>query len=409
MSVIKMAEAENPYVMQSGFSLQGSSSYFNENCVNCTSMNERYHEVLMELKSLRLITNTLQEEIKSLQNQHEDNTRCENKKSSEVQCSSDMSEQVIRESSVPQWSEVAAGKGKTRPHTRYNDAKPIPVIHNRYEVLNNYCINEQANSYQIKRRTLGRNCKTKSDRTTKRKRKILIIGDSHARGIASEIQHNLDDGYEVQGIVKPGSDLETITTTIKKETNTLTKQDAVIVWGGIRDISRNESQKGLRQLRNFVEKHNQTNVLVMNVPNRFDLEAHSCVNHEVNTFNRKLDKHIKNLQHASTVEVTSNRELFTKHGLHLNNKGKEQMAKTIASSIKEIFKLIKKNPIKMSWKEEHELEEPATVPNKADKGDDQLPYENQEHKEDNLPTKRSRRLPTTRHADFLWLDINTNQ
>ena len=90
----------------------------------------------------------------------------------------------------------------------------------------------------------------------------------------------------------------------------LTKQDAVIVWGGIRDISRNESQKGLRQLRNFVEKHNQTNVLVVNVPNRFDLEAQSCINHEVNTFNRKLDKHMKTFQHASTVEVTSNRAFY---------------------------------------------------------------------------------------------------
>jgi hypothetical protein len=29
-----------------------------------------------------------------------------------------------------------------------------------------------------------------------------IIGDSHARGIASEIQLNLDDDFETQGIVK---------------------------------------------------------------------------------------------------------------------------------------------------------------------------------------------------------------
>jgi len=134
-------------------------------------------------------------------------------------------------------------------------------MHNRYEVLNNCCINEQANSNQTERRSLIRNCKIKPSRSTKEKRKILIIGDSHARGIASEIQHNLDDGYEIQGIVKSGSDLAAITNTVKRESNTLTKQDAVIVWGGIRDIRRNESQKGLRQLRNFVEKHNQTNVL----------------------------------------------------------------------------------------------------------------------------------------------------
>jgi len=147
----------------------------------------------------------------------------------------------------------------------------------------------------------------------------------------------------------------------------------------------------------------------VNVPNRFDLEAQSCVKHEVNTFNRKSDKHMETFQHASTVEVTSNRELFTKHGLHLNSKGKEQVAKTIASSIKEVFKLQEKDPIKMSWKEEQEPEGATTVLNKVDKGDDQVPHEDQEHKEDNLSTKRARRLPTTRHTDFLWLDINTNQ
>ena len=54
----------------------------------------------------------------------------------------------------------------------------------------------------------------------------------------------------------------------------------------------------------------------------------------------------------------------------------------------------------MSWKEEQEPEGASTVLNKVDKGDNQIPHEDQEHKEDNLPTKRARRLPTTRHTDF---------
>jgi len=159
-----------------------------------------------------------------LTNQHEDKEaprkgafgRCKNKKASEVQCSSAVSEQVTGEITVPQWSEVAAGRRKICPHTRYSEAKPIPVIHNRYEVLNNCCINEQANSNQIESHSLIRNCKIKPSRSTKEKRKILIIGDSHARGITSEIQHNLDDGYEIQGIVKPGSDLAAIVNTVKE-------------------------------------------------------------------------------------------------------------------------------------------------------------------------------------------------
>jgi cell fate (sporulation/competence/biofilm development) regulator YmcA (YheA/YmcA/DUF963 family) len=60
---------------------------------------------------------------------------------------------------------------------------------------------------------------------------------------------------------------------------------------------------------------------------------------------------MKSFQNSNTIEVTSDRHHYTKHGLHLNGKGKEEAAKTTASSIKEIFKLQKKYPIKMSWKE----------------------------------------------------------
>jgi hypothetical protein len=43
------------------------------------------------------------------------------------------------------------------------------------------------------------------------KHKILFTGDSHARGTATEIKHNLEEDFEIQGIVKPGSDLTAIT------------------------------------------------------------------------------------------------------------------------------------------------------------------------------------------------------
>jgi hypothetical protein len=46
------------------------------------------------------------------------------------------------EISVPQWSEVAAGRRKLRSHTRHREPKPIPAIQNRYESLNNCYISE---------------------------------------------------------------------------------------------------------------------------------------------------------------------------------------------------------------------------------------------------------------------------
>jgi hypothetical protein len=56
--------------------------------------------------------------------------------------------------------------------------------------------------------------------------------------------------------------------------------------------------------------------------------------------------YMKSFQNAATIEVTSDRDHSTQHGLHLYSKQKEQAAKTIASSTEEIFKLQKKDPHK---------------------------------------------------------------
>jgi hypothetical protein len=55
---------------------------------------------------------------------------------------------------------------------------------------------------------------------------------------------------------------------------------------------------------------------------------------------------------------------------------------------------------KLSCKGEQELEGATTVLYNVDKDGDQIPHEDQTQKEDKLPTKRARRLPTTRQTDF---------
>ena len=76
----------------------------------------------------------------------------------------------------------------------------------------------------------------------------------------------------------------------------------------------------------------------------------SCVNEEVKVFNRKLRKHLKACNNTQMVEVDSNRDYYTRHGLHLNQKGKEQMARNIAWAIKDKLNVQKCAPIIMSHK-----------------------------------------------------------
>jgi len=76
-----------------------------------------------------------------------------------------------------------------------------------------------------------------------------------------------------------------------------------------------------------VQSHKQTNLIVISAPHRFDLRANSCVNKEVSVYNNKSRKLLKPCDNARILEVDSQRESFTRHGLHMNKNGKERMAK----------------------------------------------------------------------------------
>ena len=54
-------------------------------------------------------------------------------------------------------------------------------------------------------------------------------------------------------------------------------------------------------------------------------------------FNRKLGKQMKIVENVTPLKVDSDRNLFTKHELHMNRKGKEQAEKKIVSTINYIF------------------------------------------------------------------------
>jgi hypothetical protein len=92
----------------------------------------------------------------------------------------------------------------------------------------------------------------------------------------------------------------------------------VIVWGRPKDVSRNESTKGVTEIRNFVKKNKNTNIRVINLPTRQDLGPTSCVNQDIKVFNRKLGKYMKSSDHTSVVDIKLDREHHTRHGLHLN-------------------------------------------------------------------------------------------
>ena len=88
----------------------------------------------------------------------------------------------------------------------------------------------------------------------------------------------------------------------------------------------------------------------MCVPPRHDLLEWSCLNSETKVFNRKLSKLLKPFNHVVVVIMTdSDRKFYTRHGLHMNNLGKEETATKISMIISRVFQ--KQNvKIHLCWK-----------------------------------------------------------
>jgi len=86
------------------------------------------------------------------------------------------------------------------------------------------------------------NTARKTIKSACRRHRLLVIGDSHIRGL-SEISNCLDGSFSVLGITKPNADTETITSPIHLKTGKVTKEDLIIFLGGTNDISRNEAKK----------------------------------------------------------------------------------------------------------------------------------------------------------------------
>jgi hypothetical protein len=182
------------------------------------------------------------------------------------------------------------------------------------------------------------------------KHTILLIGDSHIRECADMTKENLNKMFMVLGLVKPGADINILSSSIEQMVKSLTYNDVIVFSGGTKDIGKNNSKKAIRNVLNFVKTNPHTNIVLLTVPHRYDLESWSCVNEEIRAYNRKLEKYVKCFKHVILLNHDLNRTLFTRHGLHFNKTGKNVLARNIALTCSKILHRDKKL-IYLPWKE----------------------------------------------------------
>jgi len=90
--------------------------------------------------------------------------------------------------------------------------------------------------------------------------------------------------------------------------------------------------------------------MIVTVPHRHDLLIISCINNEVQIFNRKLHKSIKNKGTVRILNLETIKEDFIQHGLHHNGTGKIKVVKLMSQKISQLFEAKKKHPVILKWK-----------------------------------------------------------
>lgn len=132
------------------------------------------------------------------------------------------------------------------------------------------------------------------------------------------------------------------------------KNDVIIFCGGTRDVSSNDTNRGLTCFKQFAMKTSNTNVIILDPPHLHDLQEKFCVNKEVIIFNSKLRKVTKSFQHVQLL-MNMSRKLLMKHGLHSNSSGVSWTSGIIEKSIYVLSSTKQDNPPRnLAWPDESE-------------------------------------------------------
>jgi hypothetical protein len=146
--------------------------------------------------------------------------------------------------------------------------------------------------------------------------RIILIGDSHIRGYVNSIKPLLNNDYNLYCVVKPGSGTRELMASGSEVIRSLSHDDLVVVCSGTNDYDLNDFSLTFRNIKKYIISNNHTNILLMNVPFRYDLPNSSSINKNIFVLNRRLEKLEKAFPHSSFLGTFDNRILFTTHGLH---------------------------------------------------------------------------------------------
>ena len=138
--------------------------------------------------------------------------------------------------------------------------------------------------------------------------------------------------FRITGWIKPGALAEEILDKPTMDLENLNKHDVILLSAGANNVYMNNSNVALSKIMTFIQNSYSTKIIILVVPQRYDLVEYSCVNRAVQLFNCKLKKTVKSFNYVTILECNYEREYFTNHGMHLNRRGKGLVSKQLISN-----------------------------------------------------------------------------
>lgn len=166
--------------------------------------------------------------------------------------------------------------------------------------------------------------------------RVLLLCDSHGRGLAENLNSLSGDKYKFQVFFKPNATFSQIIVDAITLSNGFNDNDYLIVIGGTNDDNKTSL---IKLMLNLVDKCFHTNLIISTIPYRYDKDRS---NESIYEFNKNMYVNITNVQrYNANIDILDfncgmHRNKYTRHGLHLNKQGKVTLSRNILKCVKNI-------------------------------------------------------------------------
>jgi hypothetical protein len=118
----------------------------------------------------------------------------------------------------------------------------------------------------------------------------MILGDSHLKRCFVKLRSELSAKFKVSGMIRSGAGSGKIVNSSVEDVLNLHLQEVTVLNTGANDVYRNAKGLALTQITKYIRRNYGANIIIIDIPQRYDLSPSSCINLEIEEFNRKLKK-----------------------------------------------------------------------------------------------------------------------